>query len=103
VKYHRTGRKRLQYPIVRDLDLSYEALELPADPGLRINVYTAEPATPSEDPVKLLASWAADQDRAARVLPDEPGLVTGDLTRPETLGPAVEGVDAIVHPRLHHQ
>ncbi|MFX1821834.1 MULTISPECIES: helix-turn-helix transcriptional regulator [Micrococcaceae] len=61
VKYHRTGRKRLHHPIVGDLDLSFEALELPADPGLRINVYTAEPATPSEDALKVLASWAATQ------------------------------------------
>ncbi|WP_218062982.1 helix-turn-helix transcriptional regulator [Arthrobacter sp. SDTb3-6] len=61
VKYHRTGRKRLHHPIVGDLDLSYEAMELPADPGLRINVYTADPSTPSEDALKLLASWAATQ------------------------------------------
>ncbi|MDQ1058639.1 hypothetical protein QFZ23_002540 [Arthrobacter globiformis] len=45
MKYHRTGRKRLHHPIVGDLDLSFEALELPADPGLRINVYTADPGT----------------------------------------------------------
>lgn len=61
VKYHRTGRKRLHHPIVGDLDLSFEALELPADPGLRINVYTADPATPSEDALKVLASWVATQ------------------------------------------
>ena len=61
VKYHRAGRKRLHHPIVGDLDLSFEALELPADPGLRINVYTADPGTPSEDALKVLASWAATQ------------------------------------------
>jgi transcriptional regulator with XRE-family HTH domain len=61
VKYHRAGRKRLHHPIVGDLDLSYEAMELPADPGLRINVYTADPGTPSEDALKVLASWAATQ------------------------------------------
>jgi transcriptional regulator with XRE-family HTH domain len=61
VKYHRTGRKRLHHPIVGDLDLTFEALELPGDPGLRINVYTAEPATPSDDALKMLASWAATQ------------------------------------------
>ena len=65
VKYHRTGRKRLHHPIVGDLDLSFEALELPADPGLRINVYTADPGTPSEDALKLLASWAATQRETA--------------------------------------
>ncbi|PVZ55138.1 SDR family oxidoreductase [Arthrobacter sp. H-02-3] len=37
-----------------------------------------------------------DQTRAARLLPESVDLVIGDLTRPETLGPAVDGVDAIV-------
>jgi uncharacterized protein YbjT (DUF2867 family) len=37
-----------------------------------------------------------DQTRAARILPDGVDLVVGDLTRPETLGPAVDGVEAIV-------
>lgn len=65
VKYHRTGRKRLHHPVVGDLDLTYEAMELPADPGLRINIYTAEPGTSSEDALKVLASWAATQRAAA--------------------------------------
>ena len=37
-----------------------------------------------------------DRARAARILPEGVDLVIGDLTRPETLGPAVDGVDAIV-------
>ena len=37
-----------------------------------------------------------DQTRAARLLPSGVDLVIGDLTRPETLGPALDGVDAIV-------
>jgi uncharacterized protein YbjT (DUF2867 family) len=37
-----------------------------------------------------------DQTRAARILPEGVDLVIGDLTRPETLGPAVDGIDAIV-------
>ncbi|MBT2551435.1 SDR family oxidoreductase [Arthrobacter sp. ISL-65] len=37
-----------------------------------------------------------DQARAARVLPEGVDLVVGDLTRPITLGPAVDGVEAIV-------
>jgi hypothetical protein len=65
VKYHRTGRKRLHHPIVGDLDLSFEALELPADPGMRINVYTADPQSPSEDALKVLAIWAATQRTTA--------------------------------------
>ena len=37
-----------------------------------------------------------DQTRAARLLPEGVDLVIGELTRPETLGPAVVAVDAIV-------
>ncbi|MDT0168160.1 helix-turn-helix transcriptional regulator [Pseudarthrobacter sp. BRE9] len=69
VKYHRAGRKKLHHSIVGDLDLTYEALELPADPGLRINIYTAEPGTPSEDALKVLASWAATQRAAGAGAP----------------------------------
>jgi len=61
VMVHRTGRKRLHHPVVGDLDLTYEAFDLPADPGLRMLVYTAEPATPTADALSMLASWAATQ------------------------------------------
>ena len=66
VLFHRTGRKRLHHPVVGDLDLTYEAYDLPADPGLRMLVYTAEPATPTADALSMLASWAATQDKAER-------------------------------------
>ena len=54
VKFHRTGSKQLHHPMVGDLTLAYEALELPADHGQRILVYTAEPASPSDDALKLV-------------------------------------------------
>jgi transcriptional regulator with XRE-family HTH domain len=59
VKFHRTGAKELHHPVVGDLTLAYEALELPADSGQRILVYTAEPNSPSDDALKLLATWYA--------------------------------------------
>ena len=37
-----------------------------------------------------------DKPRAAKILPDGVELVVGDLTRPETLEPAVQEIDAIV-------
>ncbi|WP_408668034.1 hypothetical protein [Jatrophihabitans sp.] len=40
VRFHRTGRKQLHHPVVSDVDLSYEAFELPAEPGLTMLVYT---------------------------------------------------------------
>jgi transcriptional regulator with XRE-family HTH domain len=57
VRYHRTGRKRFHHPIVGDLELDYEAFELPGDPGQRINVYTAAPDSESVQALDLLASW----------------------------------------------
>jgi hypothetical protein len=40
-----------------DVALNFEALELAADPGQRLNIYTAEPGSPSQDALNLLASW----------------------------------------------
>ena len=58
VRFHRTGRKQLHHPVVGDLDLSFEAMELPGE-DLRVLAYTAEPGSPSQDSLNLLASWAA--------------------------------------------
>jgi hypothetical protein len=65
VRYHRTGVKKLHHPVVGDLELTYEAFELPADPGLTMSTYTAEPGSPSADALKLLASWGATNDLPA--------------------------------------
>ncbi len=59
VKFHRSGRKRIRHPAVGELDLNFEGMELPSEPELRLNVYTADPNTPTADGLKLLASWAA--------------------------------------------
>jgi hypothetical protein len=57
VKFHRTGTKKLHHPVVGDLTLAYEALELPGDSGQRILTYSAEPGSPSQQALDLLASW----------------------------------------------
>lgn len=59
VKFHRTGAKDFHHPVVGDLTLAFEALELPGDSGQRILVYTAEPGSPSAEALNLLASWSA--------------------------------------------
>jgi len=59
VKFHRTGAKTLHHPVVGDLTLDYEALDLPGDEGQRILVYSAEPGSRSQEALDLLASWAA--------------------------------------------
>ncbi|WP_245887590.1 hypothetical protein [Geodermatophilus tzadiensis] len=43
------------------LELGYPTFDLPAEDAadLRTTLYTAEPGTPSDDALRLLASWAA--------------------------------------------
>lgn len=57
------GTKRLQHPEVGELQLSYQSLDLPL--GRRawhdLSFYTAEPGTPSEERLRLLASWNAPE------------------------------------------
>jgi transcriptional regulator with XRE-family HTH domain len=59
VKLHRTGVKRFHHPVVGDLTLDFESLDLPGDLGQKLLVYTAEPNSPSEESLNLLASWAS--------------------------------------------
>lgn len=59
VKFHRSGVKRLRHPLVGDLALPYEAMDLPSDPGLRLNFYTPEPDSREHEALGLLASWAS--------------------------------------------
>jgi transcriptional regulator with XRE-family HTH domain len=59
VRLHFTGAKRFHHPVVGDLDLVFNTMALPADPGLTLAVYTAEPGSPTEEKLALLASWTA--------------------------------------------
>ena len=58
VNLHRAGNKLIDHPVVGRVELMFDTLELPADPGLTMLVYTAEPSSPSADALRLLASWA---------------------------------------------
>ncbi|WP_049649128.1 helix-turn-helix transcriptional regulator [Kitasatospora sp. MY 5-36] len=73
VRLHRSGRKRVRHPIVGRLDLDVESLELPAEPGLLLNVYTAPAGTPTADNLALLASWAATHQAPATELEADDG------------------------------
>ncbi|MEU6556429.1 helix-turn-helix transcriptional regulator [Streptomyces sp. NPDC046915] len=54
-----TGAKKFRHPVVGDLTLDFDAMYLPAQPGLTIGVMSAEPGSPDEDALELLAGWAA--------------------------------------------
>lgn len=60
VRSHGSGKKRFRHPVVGDLTLVYEELAITADPGNVLLIYSAEPGSPSEERLRLLASWTAD-------------------------------------------
>jgi transcriptional regulator with XRE-family HTH domain len=64
VRLHQTGVKDYHHPVVGDLTLTYNRLELSADPGLTITIWTAEPGSKSAEALNLLGSWAATLDQA---------------------------------------
>ena len=59
VRIHTTGVKLIHHPVVGDLELAFESFPLAADPSQSLLTYTAEPGSPSQDALTLLASWAA--------------------------------------------
>ncbi|MCX4835442.1 helix-turn-helix transcriptional regulator [Streptomyces sp. NBC_01016] len=59
VRLHRTGRKSFRHPVVGELTLDFDAMELPAQPGLTLTAYSSAPNTPDHDKLQLLAAWAA--------------------------------------------
>jgi transcriptional regulator with XRE-family HTH domain len=59
VRTHGTGVKHFHHPVVGDLTLAYEGLDLRAERGLTMTVYAAEPNSSTAHALALLASWAA--------------------------------------------
>ncbi|MBT2511898.1 helix-turn-helix domain-containing protein [Streptomyces sp. ISL-98] len=54
------GTKRLRHPLVGELTLSYETLRLPDDQEQSLVTYHAEPGSPSQESLRLLASWGTE-------------------------------------------
>src|SRR3954465_10130089 len=75
VRFHRTGTKRLQHPVVGELELSYETLTLDAGGGLRLALYTTEVGSASQQALDLLASWTATPNSTE-------GLLRGQAREP---------------------
>jgi len=62
VRHHASGEKVFRHPVVGELRMVYQAMEPMDQPGLNFLIYTAESGTPTEDSLRLLASWAATAD-----------------------------------------
>ncbi|MFF0520748.1 helix-turn-helix transcriptional regulator [Actinomadura nitritigenes] len=74
VRLHHTGRKAFRHPAIGEITLDFDAMELPAQPGLTLTAYSAPPHTPDHDKLLLLAAWAATevspQETVDPALPD---------------------------------
>lgn len=66
VRQYRSGTQRFHYPLVGDLTPSYECLQVTADVGLTLIVYSAEPDSPSQEALNRLAIWSEPQNKAPR-------------------------------------
>ncbi|MFB4306520.1 helix-turn-helix transcriptional regulator [Actinomadura sp. GTD37] len=55
------GPKRFRHPVVGELTMQVEALQLP-DGERWMYAYAPEPGSPSEEAIRLLGTWAATQD-----------------------------------------
>jgi transcriptional regulator with XRE-family HTH domain len=61
VRLHATATKQLHHPVVGDLTLSFNRLDIAAGDGLKLFTYTAEPGSRSAEALGLLGSWAATE------------------------------------------
>lgn len=59
VRFHDTGTKEMHHSVVGHIRLTYNRLELAADAGQALTIWTAEPGSKSAEALSLLGSWAA--------------------------------------------
>jgi hypothetical protein len=65
VRFHRSARKTMRNPLVGDIELTGDALELPGD-GLSIIAYTAEAGSHTQEQLDFLASWSTANSPAGQ-------------------------------------
>ena len=73
VRFHATAVKHFHHPVVGELSLSFNRLDIAADHGLTLFTYAAEPGSRSEEALNLLGSWAATADLAEPARPSSRG------------------------------
>lgn len=56
VREHRTGLKNVHHPVVGDLDLTFQAMDLASERGLQMIVFSAEPGSVTHERLQLLAN-----------------------------------------------
>lgn len=62
VRFHRSARKTLHNPLVGDIELTGDSLDLPGE-GLTVIAYTAEPGSHAQEQLDFLTSWSAGNNK----------------------------------------
>jgi transcriptional regulator with XRE-family HTH domain len=65
VRFHTNAAKTFHHPVVGELCLHFNRLDIAADQGLTLYTYAAEPSSRSEEALHILGSWAATIDTPA--------------------------------------
>ncbi|MFG3122066.1 helix-turn-helix transcriptional regulator [Streptomyces sp. NPDC048201] len=60
VSEHQHGVKRFFHEAVGDMRLNWQTLQIPDGQGQSVIIYSADTGSPSEEKLRLLASWTAD-------------------------------------------
>jgi transcriptional regulator with XRE-family HTH domain len=66
ISEHRYGVKRFFHEAVGEMRLNWQTLQVADDNGQSIVVYSADTGSPSEEKLRLLASWTASPDGVSR-------------------------------------
>jgi hypothetical protein len=64
VRFHASAIKHFNHPVVGELILSFNRMDIAADHGLTLFTYAAEPGSRSQEALNLLGSWAATIENA---------------------------------------
>ncbi|KRE80868.1 helix-turn-helix transcriptional regulator [Arthrobacter sp. Soil762] len=80
VRFHRSARKTLHNPLVGDLELTGDSLELPGE-GLTLIAYTAEPGSESQEKLDFLIMWTSSNKRPVESAQGDSN--TSTITPPE--------------------
>jgi transcriptional regulator with XRE-family HTH domain len=71
VRFHRSARKTLHNPLVGDIELTGDSLELPGE-GLTLIAYTAEPGSHAQEQLDFLTSWTTARKHPIEPAPANP-------------------------------